>query len=664
MIQPRAADRSTDALPADYTERVYAGVLGKPIGVYLGRPFEGWSHERIMAELGPVTGYVHERFGVLLVVTDDDIAGTFTFLRALADAGYDPGLSPREIGEAWRNYLIEGRTILWWGGLGVSTEHTAYLRLKAGIDAPESGSIARNGVTIAEQIGAQIFIDGWAMLCPGDPERAVDVARRAASVSHDGEAVFGAQVIAAIEAMAFAEHDIDRLLETALRLIPADSLIARLIADVRDWHARDDDWLATRALIGQRYGYDRFPGTCHMVPNHALIIHALLHGNGDFARSQMIVNSDGWDTDCNAGNVGCVLGIRDGLNAFVGNTEWRGPVADRLYLSTAEGGRAISDAVIETDHLVMAAHRIRGLPYDAPKDGARFHFSPPGSVQGFMADDPAALAVENAATGTTRSLRLTLMRDGTGTTTTPTFMPEEALAMPNYRLIASPTLFSGQRLFVRLLPLPDATEPVEATLVARVYRRGEVVDEIAGPTAAVAPGGAKALDWTIPDTAGAPLMAVGFRVAGPAGAGILVDRLDWSGAPETVLGRVANSDDIWRRAWVDGVDQWDAKRPDAYRLSQNRGTGLIAQGTADWRDYRVEATISVPLARSAGIAVRVGGLRRYLALVLVEGGVIRLVAATRRAADPHRSAVRLAGRSPVPAVADGPRRDPGRPGWR
>jgi ADP-ribosylglycohydrolase len=34
-------------LPIDYHERVYAGVLGKIIGVDLGRPFEGWSYERI-----------------------------------------------------------------------------------------------------------------------------------------------------------------------------------------------------------------------------------------------------------------------------------------------------------------------------------------------------------------------------------------------------------------------------------------------------------------------------------------------------------------------------------------------------------------------------------------------------------------------------------------
>ena len=48
------------AIPHDYAERVYAGVLGKLIGVYLGRPFEGWTYERIMAELGEVNYYVHD----------------------------------------------------------------------------------------------------------------------------------------------------------------------------------------------------------------------------------------------------------------------------------------------------------------------------------------------------------------------------------------------------------------------------------------------------------------------------------------------------------------------------------------------------------------------------------------------------------------------------
>jgi ADP-ribosylglycohydrolase len=212
-------------IPNDYAERVYAGVLGKIIGVYLGRPFEGWSYERIMSELGEIYYYVNDRRDLplkndTLVVTDDDISGTFTFLRALPDYGNSLDLTPSQIGQTWLNYIIERRTVLWWGGLGNSTEHTAYLRLKSGIFAPQSGSIALNSRVVAEQIGAQIFIDGWAMVAPGDPELAADLARRAGSVSHDGEAVYGAQVVAAMEAQAFVEPDIDKLIDTAVSLIP------------------------------------------------------------------------------------------------------------------------------------------------------------------------------------------------------------------------------------------------------------------------------------------------------------------------------------------------------------------------------------------------------------------------------------------------------------
>src|SRR5690606_1034042 len=46
--------------PADYVERVYAGVLGKIIGVYLGRPIEGWTYDKISAEVGEVDHYINE----------------------------------------------------------------------------------------------------------------------------------------------------------------------------------------------------------------------------------------------------------------------------------------------------------------------------------------------------------------------------------------------------------------------------------------------------------------------------------------------------------------------------------------------------------------------------------------------------------------------------
>ena len=217
-----------------YEEKVYAGVLGKLIGVYLGRPFEQWTHERILEELGEINYYVNEKLNVPLVVTDDDITGTFTFLRALRENNYDPNITPKQIGQSWLNNLIENKTVLWWGGRGHSAEDTAFQNLKAGIHAPMSGSIETNGEVVAQQIGAQIFIDGWALVSPGDPEKAADLAKKAASVSHDGEAIYGAQMVAAMESLAFIEKDINKIINESKKYIPNTSEIYKVIGELQN----------------------------------------------------------------------------------------------------------------------------------------------------------------------------------------------------------------------------------------------------------------------------------------------------------------------------------------------------------------------------------------------------------------------------------------------
>ena len=169
-----------------YKQQIYAGVLGKMIGVYLGRPVEGWPYQSIQKRFGEIPYYINEELSLPLIVADDDLSGTFAFFRAMEDSGYDKNLSAAQIGKTWLNYIIENRSILWWGGMGNYTEHTAYLNLKRGIDAPQSGSMARNGPVLSQQIGAQIFMDAYAMMCPGDPEQANRLVRACASVSHDG----------------------------------------------------------------------------------------------------------------------------------------------------------------------------------------------------------------------------------------------------------------------------------------------------------------------------------------------------------------------------------------------------------------------------------------------------------------------------------------------
>lgn len=647
MQSPCDPSSRTIALPACYPERVYAGVLGKIIGVYLGRPFEGWSHEAIVANLGEINYYVHEKLNVPLIVTDDDISGTFTFIRALADYGCSRNITPAQIGHTWLNYLIEEQTILWWGGMGNSTEHTAYLRLKSGIEAPRSGSMALNGKVVAEQIGSQIFIDGWGMITPGDPELAAEFARRAGSVSHDGEAIFGAQVIAAMEAQAFVEPDLHRLIDTAVSLIPGDSVIARMIGDIREWHAREPDWYVGRSLLDERYGYRKYGGNSHIVPNHGLIVLALLYGEDDFQKSLKIVNTGGWDTDCNSGNVGCLLGIKNGLAALDRGPDWRGPVADRLYLPTADGGRSITDAVIETYHLVNMARTLRGQEPISPKDGARFHFEAPGSVQGFVCENSIAarevVTLQNElghSQSGTRSLAIHyegLATERVGRVETATFVPSREVARyferRGYRLHASPTIYPGQTIRARIEAGADSDGPVQVSLYLKHYNAADELTMVEGEAMSLAPGSSCTLTWRVPDMQCYPIAQVGLQVQGIGGQSgtIFLDYLTWDGSPDVLLNRPAERErnrlasvsgpSMWKLAWIDGLDSRERLAdldywPESYRLIQNEGRGLLMQGTREWTDYQITVRMTPHMCQAGGVAVRVQGMTRYYALLL------------------------------------------------
>lgn len=645
-------------LPADYLERVYAGVLGKLIGVYLGRPFEGWSYEAITERLGDINYYVHDKLNVPLIVTDDDISGTFTFVRALEDYAFNRDLSARQIGQTWLNYLVEEQTVLWWGGMGNSTEHTAYLRLKQGYEPPLSGSVELNGKVVAEQIGSQIFIDGWAMVAPGDPELAADLAGRAACVSHGGEAIYGAQCLAAMEAQAFVEPDINKLIDTGLSVIPDDSIIYYMINDIREWHAKEPDWRKGRELLAERYGYHIYGGNCHMVPNHGLIVFSMLYGDDDFQRTLMIVNTCGWDTDCNSGNVGCLMGIKDGLAGLETGPDFRGPVADRLYLPTADGGNAINDAVTQAVSLTNAGRALQGQAPIAPKDGARFHFELPGAVQGFMNEDSIeardVVSISNAhapelSENGQRLLALDYARlapGRVGRVETATFIPSAEVAAHfenhGYRLMSCPKLYPGQTMRARVLASQDNDSAVDVALYLQVYGRDDSLSVLAGDAERLSAGQAAELTWQAPDTGGYPIAKIGLQISGEGGASgrVYLDWLTWDGAPDIQLKRPYPRSSprwdrklsglMWKKAWVAATDLRFAGAyhdfyPETYRIIQNEGRGFYIQGCRDWTDYQVSAKMTPHMCKAGGLGARVQGLKRYYALLCDEDST-RLVA--------------------------------------
>ena len=624
-------------LPSDYEERVYSGVLGKIIGVYLGRPFEGWTYQNIIKELGEINYYVHEKLNVPLIVTDDDISGTFTFLRAMPDYGNSLSITPAQIGQTWLNYLIENRTILWWGGYGNSTEHTAYINLKNGIKPPFSGSMALNSKVVAEQIGSQIFIDGWAMIVPGNPEMAADLAKKAGSVSHDGEAIYGAQVLAAMESAAFIESDMNKVIDAGIAQIPHESTIYQMIEVLRNLRQKESDWQKARQFIEEHYGYDKFGGNCHMVPNHALIIMSLLYGEDDFQKTLKIVNTSGWDTDCNSGNVGCLMGIKNGLQGLAAGPDYRGPVADRLFIPTADGGRAISDALTESYHIINIGRSLAGKEPFAPKHGAKFNFALPGSVQGFTEEESieckGTTLISNSILPGSQERALKIQYQGVSNgrearVGTDTFIPRQYAHLEmHYEFLASPTLYPGQIVHARVAADRSAAKAVNVGLYINYYGAADAVLIKRSPVVSLKPGETKELAWQIPDLQGHPVNLVGIEISSEKRAdGILyLDYLTWDGTPEVNLTQPADDSTMWRRAWVNAVDLYPDRFPEPYRLMQNHGLGMISQGCREWKDYTVEARITPHLAKSAGLGFRVQGMERYYALMIGADYKVRLV---------------------------------------
>src|SRR5690242_4169825 len=227
-------------------EKIYAGVIAKAIGVRLGAPVEPtiWSYERIRDTYGEVTQYLRDFKNF---AADDDTNGPVYFIRALRDYGLNA--TAEDVGRTWLNYAAEEHGMYWWGGFGVSTEHTAYLNLRAGIPAPRSGAIATNGTTVAEQIGGQIFIDSWGWVNPGNPERAAQMSAMAASVAHDGDGLNGARFCAAAIAQAFVATSIEEIVAAGLEQIDPASTYARVARAVIDFQrTHPGDWRACRAM--------------------------------------------------------------------------------------------------------------------------------------------------------------------------------------------------------------------------------------------------------------------------------------------------------------------------------------------------------------------------------------------------------------------------------
>ena len=629
-------------IPEDYLERCYAGWLGKIIGVRLGAPIEGWEYDKIRAVLGDaVYDYIvdYREFAA-----DDDTNGPMFFLRALEDYTCSEDLTAEEIGWTWLNYTPFEHGFYWWGGYGVSTEHTAYLNLRAGISAPASGSIAQNGKTVAEQIGGQIFIDTWGLVNPGDPERAARFARKAASVSHDGEGVFGGMFVAACVAAAFVEKDIRAVVETGLRLLPPDCGYARMARDVIAFHdarPEPDAWRDCFELVRANYGYDRYPGSCHIIPNSAVMVLAMLYGAGDFTRTIGICNMCGWDTDCTTGNVGAIVGTLVGIDGI--EEKWIRPVHDFLACSSVLGCLNIRDVPGCVFEIAALAYRLQGEEPPArwraalAGEAARFSFDLPRSTHAFRVDGAEKYNLRNVPrAGGGRCLRCAAEMAGErADVCRKTDYGKEDFTDSRYDPAFSPILYPGQSVTasVRLDAAADGAFAARVFAYDRNHGR-----EILGESVRLSPDVWTRLRLEIPRIEGGCIERTGVRferVSGPRGWLVAdIDDVDFAGPPDYTLDFAREREEKWTFSHRE-ISQL-TRLQGHWFLEEGRLHGVSAEraeaytGDVAWKEYTVTGALTPIAGEQCQLMARVQGACRYYAARLAAGGRLLLVKNTER----------------------------------
>lgn len=531
-------------LPNDYESRVYAGWLGKCIGVYFGGPIEGWSYEKIRQNLGEVTNYLQQPGAVFK--PDDDLIMPLIMMSVLSEKNNPDEISAEEIGNTWRNLLSKERGGIWRGGYGISSEHTALINLLSGIKAPFSGSAKLNGTSVSEQIGGQIFSDIWGMVLPGNPFEAADLSAKAASVSHDGEGINGGRYIAALVSNAFRGISPIENVKSGLEVLPNNSIYALMIKDLLDFYnIHPEDWRKAREYVENEWGYDRFFGMVPIIPNGAVVVLSLLFGAGDFSKTIQIANMCGWDTDCNVGNVGSIMGVTVGLAGIP--EYWRTPLNDFIVSSSIQGSKNICDLANTSIFLSNCGRKFAGETEKVKLP--RYHFTLPGSTQGFSTEkDCCNLVRINQIQGDSSIgdglLKISidgLDHMGEARVFVRTHFMIKELRSNNYEASFTPQIFPGQTITTKVMLSTGKSELIRGSIYIRDREKNICYQE---PGIELKLGQWQALTLKIPRIDDVCISEVGITFCTLAeelwSGTIFVNEFDWNGTPDyaTKLGNL------------------------------------------------------------------------------------------------------------------------------
>ena len=334
-------------------EKLYGAWMGRAVGCLLGKPVEGVRADSLVPFLEITGNYPMHRY---IFSEDADKAAcekheNFNNFKGRCYADTVDGMPVDDD----TNYVVLGQYIIdsfgkefqssdviksWVAKQSINSyftaERVAFVNYINGFEPPCS---AKYKNPFREWIGAQIRGDYYGYICPGNPERAAELAFKDAAISHVKNGIYGEMFISAMLSVAAVNDDIISIIEGGLSQIPKTSRLYEAVKRVMKKYISGVSSEECFEAIHKEYDEHTGYGWCHTIPNAMIVTAALLYGENDFGKSICLAVQTGFDTDCNGATVGSVMGMKNGVGSI--SEEWRKPLNDKINTSIS-GFEAVS----------------------------------------------------------------------------------------------------------------------------------------------------------------------------------------------------------------------------------------------------------------------------------------------------------------------------------
>jgi ADP-ribosylglycohydrolase len=283
--------------------RIHGCWIGKSIGGTLGLPPEGKTERLSYSFYDPVP---------TSAPPNDDLELQLVWLHLVELGG--SALKREDFARGWLNHIH-----YMWDEYG-----RCRWNLRRGVLVSVVGTFENS---FASGMGSPIRSEIWACLFPGDEVSAAYYAALDSSLDHGIEGIAGEVFCSVMQSLVAGGTALQPAIEAALDRVPPQTETGRALRLVFEaWEGKMEAWTCRECLLDAHIN-ENFT---HAPLNVALILWALLYGNGDFEASILLAVNAGYDTDSTGATVGATLGLLVGVEGLP--QRWKEPIGEQLFV--------------------------------------------------------------------------------------------------------------------------------------------------------------------------------------------------------------------------------------------------------------------------------------------------------------------------------------------